>query len=307
MSSYTPQTNLWLERSRLDGMVLSSVSYGVFFLLTVQAWIALMQHPQYGGKNRRGLLFYIFITFVLQTIGLAANAKYTVMIWIDLRDAPGGPVALIEHELDYGINVLAIGYIQEWFMHALLLHRCFVIWNWARCVMIPMITLYVAMIALSIFILIQATTGVVVYNINIIIVYLYFQVGLTVVYTILVANRLLVMRSLMKRVMAQYDSTYDTVIFTVIESVLLCSVFSIIFIVAFALHLNGVSTLCFLSISSVQGIAQLFIILRIAQGVAVTHEWSSRVAAVPTTIGFSSNTTEKSIDERIARAEQDVV
>jgi hypothetical protein len=38
------------------------------------------------------------------------NAKYTQMIWIDLRDIQGGPAWLIENELDYSINVVAIAW-----------------------------------------------------------------------------------------------------------------------------------------------------------------------------------------------------
>ncbi|KAG1730969.1 uncharacterized protein EDB91DRAFT_1206817 [Suillus paluster] len=312
MSSKTPQTDLSLERSRLNGMVLGGVSYGVFFLLTVQAWIALMQQPRFEGKiasHRRALLFYIFITFVLRTISFAANAKYTEMIWIDLRDAPSGPAALIEHDMDYRINVVTMftGPIQEWFMQALLLHRCFVIWDWARCVMIPMIALYVTMIALSIFCLIQASTGAVLYNVNIILVYLCFQVGITVIYTILVVNRLLAMRNKMKQSMTQYNSgTYDTIAIMVIESSMLYTAFAMIFIVAFALHLNNVTTVCFLSISSIQGISQLFIILRVARGRAVTHEWSTPVTAVPMSVGLAGSvldTTEKSNHGRIDRPE----
>jgi hypothetical protein len=70
-----------------------------------------MQRPRCGGKianNRLVLLFYIFITFALGTICHAANAKFTEMIWIDLRDAPGGPLALIENALDYRINIVAL-------------------------------------------------------------------------------------------------------------------------------------------------------------------------------------------------------
>jgi hypothetical protein len=70
-----------------------------------------VQRPQNGGaiaEHRSALLFYIFITFVLMTISFAANAKYTEMIWIDLRDIPGGPLTLIQNELDYSINVLAL-------------------------------------------------------------------------------------------------------------------------------------------------------------------------------------------------------
>lgn len=125
--SYTPQTDLWLERSRLDGMMLGAVSYGVFtscsfeiglctskggfFFLTVQAATALLRRPRYGGKiarHRVVLLLYILITFMLGTVGFAANARYTEMIWIDLRDAPGGPAALIDDEFNYKINVLAL-------------------------------------------------------------------------------------------------------------------------------------------------------------------------------------------------------
>jgi len=60
-----------------------------------------------------------------------------------------------------------------------------------------------------------------------------------------------------------------------------------------------------------QGIAQLFIIIRVATGRAVTSEWSTSAAAVPTrTLEFSgavSNTTEGSIDEQTARAGQGTV
>jgi len=105
---------------------------------------------------------------------------------------------------------------------------------------------------MSIVVLIQASTGAVWYNINIELVYLCIEVGLTVIYTILVTNRLLVMRGQMKRVMAQYDSSiYDTVVLMVIESAMSYSVLAVIFIVSFALHSNA-SNLCFLSISHVQ-------------------------------------------------------
>ncbi|KAG2342637.1 hypothetical protein BDR05DRAFT_868836, partial [Suillus weaverae] len=278
MPSYTPQTNLSIERFRLDGMMLLCVCYGIFFLLTVQACIALMQRPRYGGKiadHRLALLFYVFITFVLGTISFGVNLKYTEMIWIDLRDAPGGPLARVEGYMSYRINFIALatGHIQEWFMQGLLLHRCFVIWNWSRWVMVLMITLYTTMIGLSITVLFQAGTNGSFFNNLIELAYLCIEVGHTVIYTILVTNRLFIMRKRMKRIMAQYDSrTYDTIALMVIESAALYSVFAIVFIVAFAVHAHGIATLCFLSIGKIQGIAQLFIIIRVARGRAVTRE-----------------------------------
>ena len=132
MSSYTPDTDLWLERSRLDGMMLSAVSYGeyshvstlnpiqnrtllpgIFFLLTIQATVALSQRARHGGQIAHHpwiLLSYVWITFILATVGFAGNARYTEMIWIDLRDASGGPTALILDEFNYGINVMALAW-----------------------------------------------------------------------------------------------------------------------------------------------------------------------------------------------------
>lgn len=45
---------------------------------------------------------------MLGTIGFAGNARYTEVIWIDQRDALGGPAALILDELNYRINVVAL-------------------------------------------------------------------------------------------------------------------------------------------------------------------------------------------------------
>ncbi|KAG2154405.1 uncharacterized protein EDB93DRAFT_1132038 [Suillus bovinus] len=293
MSSYTPQTDLPLERSRLIGMILGGVSYGVYLLLTVQAVIALMQRPRHGQKianNRRTLLCYTLITFTLSTISFACNTKYTVMIWIDLRDAPGGPVALIENAMNYRINFVAIfcGYLTEWLVQALLLHRCFVVWDGSRREMIPMFALYIGMIATAIVVFVQAATGALFYNLDAALAYPAFLMANTMFYTILVATRLFAMRSRMKNALAEFDSSiYDTIIRMIIESTMAYTVFVFIYIVAFAIHADTLSTLCFLSINQVQGITQLFIIIRVARGKAVTHEWSTRNAPPVTALAFA--------------------
>ncbi|KAG1839619.1 hypothetical protein DFJ58DRAFT_811751 [Suillus subalutaceus] len=153
--------------------------------------------------------------------------------------------------------------------------------------MVPMITLYVAMIDLSITVLYQAGTN----------------VGQTVIYTILVTNRLFIM--------AQYDSSiYDAIALMVIGCAALYSVFAIIFIVSFGIHSDGVVTLCFLSIGKIQGIVQLFIIIRVAWGRGVTREWSTQDTAIITAIAFTgtvSGITEGTDNERIGRPERDVI
>lgn len=318
MLSYdTPQTDLPLERSRLIGVIMGGVSYGAYLLLTVQAVIALMQRPRHGQKianNRRTLLCYTLITFALGTINFAGNTKYTEMIWIDLRDAPGGPVALIKNVMHYRINFVAIccGYVAEWLMQALLLYRCFVIWNWERHVMIPMLALYIGLIAAATVVLVQAGTGTPFYSINTTVAYLAFQVAHTMLYTTLVAKRLLSIRGQMKTALVEYDSsTYDTIILMVVESAMAYTVFIIIFIVGIAMHSDSLSTLCFLSIIQVQGIAQLFIIIRVARGRAVTHDWSTRNApTAPTTLAFAGTASIPAEGTNVAQAagpEQDSV
>ncbi|KAG2742049.1 hypothetical protein P692DRAFT_20879672 [Suillus brevipes Sb2] len=105
-----------------------------------------------------------------------------------------------------------------------------------------------------IIVLIETSTGIVWYNTNVELAYLCIEMRLTVVYTILTANRLLVINQL-KQIMPEYDSSaYNIVVLVVIESAVSYSVFAIIFIVSFTLHSN-VSNLC------LSGIAQLLIII----------------------------------------------
>jgi hypothetical protein len=105
---------------------------------------------------------------------------------------------------------------------------------------------------MSILVLIQASTGVTWYNIDTVLIYLSIQVGINVIYTILVTNRMVVMRSQMKQIIGEYDSSiYDTVVRMTVESTMLYSVLAVIFLVSFALH-SYVSNLCFLAISHVQ-------------------------------------------------------
>jgi hypothetical protein len=79
------------------------------------------------------------------------------------------------------------------------------------------------------------------------------EIGFTLIYTILVTIRLLIMRSRMKQAVAQYNSsTYDTVVLMLIESAMLYSVFCVALIVSIALNFDGVENLFNLSITSVQ-------------------------------------------------------
>ena len=148
------------------------------------------------------------------------------------------------------------------------LYRCFVLWAWQKRVVIPMTTIFAAMvgtylspspvsdtlkliryvIAMSILVLAEAS-GAVFYNINFELAYLCLQVGLTLIYTLLVACRLL---SLRKKAIGSEDvSLYGSTATMVVESAALYAPVGIIFIVSFAVH-SDVTNLVFLSVSHVQ-------------------------------------------------------
>ncbi|EJC99615.1 uncharacterized protein FOMMEDRAFT_112684 [Fomitiporia mediterranea MF3/22] len=291
MSSAQPATDLWLERSRLDGMILGAVSYGFYALLTIQATSAIL-HKSRGNDDKKkkiALLSYVAITFVLATIGFAGNVKYTQMIWVDLRNAPGGPDALIDLELDYWINRMALAsyYIMEWVMEILLLYRCFVIWRWKPYIVLPMSALFLASVAMSILVLTESI-GAVFYNIKVQLAYLCIAVGTNIIYTILVVARLVAVRNQVRETLgAEHAETYVSIAAMVVESAAMYSALGVIYIVAFSVHSN-VSNLVFLSISHVQGIAQLFIILRVAHNRAYSDRITTRTSE-PTTLAFASH------------------
>ena len=102
--------------------------------------------------------------------------------------------------------------------------------------------------AMSILVLAEAS-GAVFYNINTQLAYLSLQIGLTLIYTLLVACRLLALR---KKTLGSEDvSPYGSTAALVVESAALYAPVGIIFIVAFAVH-SDVTNLVFLSVSHVQ-------------------------------------------------------
>lgn len=88
--------------------VIIDLSTGILFLLTWQAIQALLSQKGRLPTIKKILIAYSLVTFALATVGFGANAEYTQMIYVDLRDTPGGPPVLIKLALDYWQDRLAI-------------------------------------------------------------------------------------------------------------------------------------------------------------------------------------------------------
>lgn len=119
--------DLWEERSNFAGVVLSSAAYGVHLTLYLIVLHHLVQHPvqrsSAGGKLKVawGLVVYITWNFILGTFGIAAEARFAELMFIDDRNYPGGPNAFNAAQYGDFINMFGTGayVILNWFADGL--------------------------------------------------------------------------------------------------------------------------------------------------------------------------------------------
>ncbi|KAJ6475638.1 hypothetical protein DFH09DRAFT_1293376 [Mycena vulgaris] len=291
----TPPSDPWLERSRLDGMTLDGFTYGIFFLLTIQAGIAVYNGPvktraQLNKWQARGMMTYILVTFLLGTVGFAANARYTEDIWINFRGTPEwDPVFLITNEFDFWYNRLAVdtNLVMVWLMNLLLLYRCFVIWNYNRYVVALMTCVYLTVIGkfiksptcLTTATMVSAGNSAVFFNLDAQMAFLIMSCTFNLLFTTLVCTRILTARNQIKRLLGpEHAMTYTSVTATLVESAALYFVFDVLFVITFSIHSN-VENLILLENCLIQGIAQLLIIKRVAQGKQIDSALATQVAS----------------------------
>lgn len=122
-------SDLWLERSNFNSVILSGVGYGVHFTLYLIVLQHLVQHPPHrrSGKPKVpwGLVAYITWNFIMGTFGIAAEARFNQMTFIDFRNYPGGPNAYVSAEYGVFINIFGtVAYIiLNWFADGLVVSQ----------------------------------------------------------------------------------------------------------------------------------------------------------------------------------------
>lgn len=123
-------TQLWEERSNFAGIVLSSVAYGVHLTLYLLVVQHLILHPTRksavagsGSKHHVSwtLVAYISWNFLLGTFGIAAEARFNQLTFIDDRNFPGGPDAFIATMYSDFVNMFgtAAYVVLNWFADGL--------------------------------------------------------------------------------------------------------------------------------------------------------------------------------------------
>ncbi|KAF8518274.1 hypothetical protein BU17DRAFT_48856 [Hysterangium stoloniferum] len=278
-------TDLWLERAHFSGIILAAVSYGAFVVLTLQALMAIFRTPKRRVprqitrflQSRFALLAYLISTLVLATVGVAVNIYYSQIVWIDSRGSQR-PETLISNGLAYWQNVTALScyYMMSWILDVLLIHRCFVIWNRSIYVALFMSTMLLVNLIMGILTLVTSTKGIEFGFIKYQLGYLIVSVSTTFLYTILIVGRLLLFRRQVVSVFGKdHSSIYVSVATMIVESAAPYSIICMFYVVTFAIHSNAIH-LVFLCITHAQGIAQLPIIIRVAEGKAINTDLPGR-------------------------------
>ena len=119
-------SDLWLERSNFDSVIISGTAYGVHLTLFLIVAHHLVRHPpstRTSGKTHVpwGLVAYITWNFILGTIGIAAEGRFNELTYVDDRNYPGGPNAFFIAQYGDFINIFGtVAYVVlNWFADGL--------------------------------------------------------------------------------------------------------------------------------------------------------------------------------------------
>ena len=124
-----PESQLYEEKTWLQGAILSAVAYGInltLFILNVSLLKARAKletkHDNRAKRQTICLLIYVCVIFILSTLTMASQAEMTQLGFIDYRDFPGGPAAY--EKLKFSSPISSLGNycvsLMDWFSDSLL-------------------------------------------------------------------------------------------------------------------------------------------------------------------------------------------
>ncbi|RDB26405.1 hypothetical protein Hypma_006562 [Hypsizygus marmoreus] len=274
------ESDLWLERSNLDGMMLGCVAYGILFVLIVQALQSLWRKPR-TGRRSWWLIIYVICILILATVGAGTNIKFIEMTYIDYRNYPGGPNAFTFDLYGTPINVadFTAFVLVNWLTDGMMVYRFSMIWNFKPFMIVFPILIFLGSVSMSISLLIGISSpGVGFWSASaarFTIAYWSLTLSLNVILTTLIVGRLWFMRRQMHSLFGkEYTRTYTSIMAMLIESASIVTVFDFIFVVSYARNSN-VQNVVLPALGIGQAIGPMLIILRVANGRA----WNKDTAA----------------------------
>ncbi|KAJ6484011.1 hypothetical protein C8R45DRAFT_1214893 [Mycena sanguinolenta] len=284
-------SDLWIERSNLNGVLLSAVAYGILFTLTFQTLLLFIQQQK--SKTSWMLIGYMFLLFTLATLGFAGNAKFNQQTYIDDRNIPGGPNAFTTEFYSEWINMMSFGsyVVMSWLADGLVLWRFTLIWEKKYWFALFPALMFLGSISSSIALLVSMTRpGADFWTQEAVkfgIAYWSLSISLNIILTTLIAGRIWFTRRRLVQAIGRQDSgTYVSIAAMLIESASLYSGWSMIFLICYARN-TPFQNILLPPLGQVQGIAPMLILFRVAQGRA----WSAKTLQTTSMSGRRTGNT----------------
>ncbi|PBK76494.1 hypothetical protein ARMSODRAFT_1078617 [Armillaria solidipes] len=271
--------DLWVEKTNLNGMALALIAYGILLTMVLQCFQGLFALRK--EEKQWWIWIYVSAVLVLATIGIAGNQRFIQMTYIDDRNYPGGPNAFTLSFYAATSNLMSfIAYIiLGWLADGLVLYRFFVIYDRNLWAVIGLTVIYLGDIGSGLGLAISTTRSQDTFwattSVRLGIAFWSISAGLNIVFTFLIATRLLLIRRRANAVLGpSHGSHYTSVLAIVIESAALYSLWALIFLITYARN-NPVQNILLPPLGQIEGIAPLLIILRVIRGRA----WNSTTIA----------------------------
>ncbi|EGN92251.1 hypothetical protein SERLA73DRAFT_164145 [Serpula lacrymans var. lacrymans S7.3] len=240
-----------------------------------------------GGKRTSVFLFgYMSVMFIFGTLYTVSGSRTIQLAYVNHRDYSAGPAAYDLVIFSQPITILgSVSYtVSNWMSDGLILWRFIILYQNIRynlwIITFPCI-LFLASIVMGFFVLVQASLP----NqslwsqvaVSFVLPYYVLSLSLNIITTILITIRLLMHKRRLQTILgAAHAAQYTGIATLLIESSALYALWSIIFLVLYAIN-NPVQFVFLASLAEVQIIAPLLIIVRVAQGKAWTRNTESAI------------------------------
>lgn len=315
-------TVIYAEATWLQGELLSNIAYGIeLTLFTMCFWILARETNRGNYKRQLFMLTFISLIFILGTVFMGGQAKFTQDAFIEDRNFPGGPSAFEQTMFSITANEISVSafVVGNWLMDALLVWRCTVIYKdvgrlWVSVLLLLPSLMLCTSIALGITLLVQTADSSPFADVNITLAYYVMSLSLNVIVTFLIVGRLLIHRRQIAQALGpSHASSYTNIAAILIESASLYTLFAIMFLVPFGLS-SSLANVFLQTVSQVQTVSSLLIIFRVATGRAWEEDTSVQLPTISvgsiqiarsTDIQFITSHTSMTMDSTMSKPENE--
>ncbi|KAH7919115.1 hypothetical protein BV22DRAFT_1023530 [Leucogyrophana mollusca] len=275
----TPE-EIFVEKGWLNGTVVNAALYGVDATLYFACFRAILRGTTRSNyKKQLPLLLFVAIAFILSTLFTASMTEFTNLAFIDDREYPGGPGAYSRNMFHIPQNEIAnVSFVLLTLCaDILVLWRCMIIYRGCMSrtsiVMCLPCLMLAASFVLGILFLMQwskSSPWGKFLGVDFTLPFIGTSLALNILSTIAIVLRLLYYRYRVTSAFgSRHGSHYTSIAGVVVESAAIYSIFSVLFLVTFAIN-NPVSSIFMDALNPIQMFAALLIILRVTHG----HAWS---------------------------------